>query len=40
VIDRVPGGSQVRPLIESAVQVALASALEALLQKRPHRSSP
>jgi len=40
VIDRVPGGSQVRPLIESTVQVALASALEALLQKRPHRSSP
>jgi hypothetical protein len=24
VIDRVPGGSQVRPLIESTVQVALA----------------
>jgi hypothetical protein len=30
VIDRVPGGSQVRPLIESTVQVALATALEAL----------
>jgi hypothetical protein len=27
VIDRVPGGSQVRPLIESTVQVALATAL-------------
>jgi hypothetical protein len=39
VIDRVPGGSQVRPLIESTVQVALATALEALLQKRPRRSS-
>ena len=39
VIDRVPGGSQVRPLIESTVQVSLATALEALLQKRPRRSS-
>jgi hypothetical protein len=39
VIDRVPGGSQVRPLIESTVQVALATALEALLQRRP-RASP
>ena len=27
VIDRVPGGSEVRPLIESTVQVALATAL-------------
>jgi hypothetical protein len=34
VIDRVPGGAEVRPLIESTVQVALASTLEALLQKR------
>jgi hypothetical protein len=34
-IDRVPGGFQVRPLIESTVQVALATALEALLQRRP-----
>jgi hypothetical protein len=33
VIDRVPGGSQVRPLIESTVQVALATALEAIMQK-------
>jgi hypothetical protein len=39
VIDRVPGGSQVRPLIESTVQVALAAALEALLQRRPRTSS-
>jgi hypothetical protein len=35
VIGRVPGGSQVRPLIESTVQVALATAVEALLQRRP-----
>jgi hypothetical protein len=39
VIDRVPGGSQVRPLIESTVQVALATALEALLERRPRRTS-
>ena len=39
VIDRVPGGSQVRPLIESTVQVALAAALEALLQRRTRTSS-
>src|ERR1700729_217130 len=39
VIDRVPGGSQVRPLIESTVQVALATALEALLERRPRTSS-
>ena len=39
VIDRVPGGSQVRPLIESTVQVALATALEALLQRRPLKTS-
>jgi hypothetical protein len=39
VIDRVPGGSQVRPLIESTVQVALATALEALLPRRPSASS-
>ena len=39
VIDRVPGGSQFRPLIESTVQVALATALEALLQRRRRTSS-
>jgi hypothetical protein len=39
VIDRVPGGSEVRPLIESTVQVALAIALESLLQKRPRKPS-
>ena len=38
VIDRVPGGSEVRPLIESTVQVALATALEALLQRRSRSS--
>ena len=39
VIDRVPGGAEVRPVIESTVQVALASALEALLQKRLRKPS-
>ena len=39
VIGRVPGGSEVRPLIESTVQVALAAALEALIQKRPRNAS-
>jgi hypothetical protein len=34
VIDRVPGGIQIRPLIESAIQIALASALEGLLRRR------
>ena len=34
VIDRVPGGIEVRPLIESTIQIALASALEGLLYKR------
>jgi hypothetical protein len=33
-IDRVPGGIQVRPLIESSIQIALAAALEALLRRR------
>jgi hypothetical protein len=40
VIDRVPGGIQVRPLIESAIQIALASAIEGLLQRRPRYASP
>ena len=39
VIDRVPGGPEVRPLIESTVQMALASAIEALLQKRSRKPS-
>jgi len=34
VIDRVPGGVEVRPLIESTIQVVLASALEGLLRRR------
>src|SRR5260370_11624 len=33
-IDRLPSGINVRPLIESSVQIALAAALEALLRKR------
>ena len=34
IIDRVPGGINVRPLIESSIQVALAAALEGLLRRR------
>ena len=34
VIDRVPGGSEVRPLIESTIQIALVSVLEGLLCRR------
>jgi len=34
VVDRVPGGPEVRPLIEAAVQIALAAALEGLFLKR------
>lgn len=34
VFDRLPGGTNVRPLIESSVQIALAAALEGLLRKR------
>jgi hypothetical protein len=33
VIDRVPGGTEVRPLIESAILIALSAALEGLLRK-------
>ena len=39
VIDRVPGGPEVRPLIVSTVQVALTSALDSLTQKWPRRRS-
>ena len=39
VIGRVPGGAEVRPLMKSTVQVALATSLEALLQKRPRKPS-
>jgi hypothetical protein len=34
VIDRVPGGIEVRPLIASTIEIALASALEGLLYRR------
>jgi hypothetical protein len=33
-IDHVPGVTEVRPLIESAIQIALASVLEGLLHRR------
>jgi hypothetical protein len=39
VFDRVPGGSEVRPLIESTVQVALATALDALTRQWSRRRS-
>jgi hypothetical protein len=39
VIDRVPGGSEVRPLIESTVQVLLANALEDVMQRRWRKSA-
>jgi hypothetical protein len=34
VIDGVPGGTHVRPLISSVIQIALAAALENLLRRR------
>ena len=37
VIDRVPGGIEVRPLIASAIQIAVASVLEGLLSRRHNR---
>jgi len=37
VIDRVPGGPEVRPLIEAAIQIALSAALEGLFLKRNAR---
>ena len=33
-IDRVPGGPEVRPLVEAAIQIALSAALEGLFLKR------
>jgi hypothetical protein len=39
VIDRVPGGSEVRPLIESTVQILLANALEDVMQRRWRKSA-
>jgi hypothetical protein len=40
VIDRVPGGLQVRSLVESFIQVALAAALESLFFRDARVSSP
>jgi hypothetical protein len=40
IIDRVPGGIKVRPLIESSIQVALAAALEGLLRRHSRRQLP
>ena len=34
VIDRVPGGPEVRPLVSAAIQIALSAALEGLFLKR------
>jgi hypothetical protein len=34
-VDRIPAGIELRPLIASAIQVALASALEGMLRGRP-----
>jgi len=35
VVDQVPGGGEVRPLIASAIEIALMAALEGLLRKNP-----
>ena len=40
IIDRAPGGFQVRSLIESSIQMALAAALEGLFSGRAHRTPP
>jgi hypothetical protein len=37
IVDRLPGGIKVRPLIESSIQVALAAALEGLLRRHSRR---
>jgi hypothetical protein len=34
-VDQITGGSDVRPLIGSAIQIALMAALEGLLRKEP-----
>jgi hypothetical protein len=34
VVDRVPGGPEVRPLVQAAIQIALSAALEGLFLKR------
>jgi hypothetical protein len=38
VVDEIPGRSEVRPLIASAIQIAVMSALEGLLRKDPRYS--
>jgi hypothetical protein len=38
VVANVPGGSEARPLIASAIQIALTSALEGLLQRNARQS--
>jgi hypothetical protein len=40
VIVGVPGGNQARPLIASAIQIALAALLENLLHRRSRKASP
>lgn len=40
IIDRAPGGFQVRSLIESSIQVALAAALEGLFSGKAHVTPP
>jgi len=37
VVDQVPGGDAFRPVIASAIQIALMAALEGLLRKAPRR---
>jgi hypothetical protein len=36
VVDQVPGGSEVRPFLASAIQIALTAAIEGLLRKDEH----
>ncbi len=35
VVDQIPGGTGVRPLVAAAIQIALTAALEGLLRKDP-----
>lgn len=35
VVDRIPGGTETRPLVAAAIQIALTAALEGLLRKDP-----
>ena len=36
VVDQVPGGSEVRPFLASAIQIALTAAIEGLLRRDEH----